>query len=106
MKMTKRCASGDSENISYRQGEYMALNFTSGMEIDVHGMTTLEAEACIDKKLDTVGNNIYRIKVVHGYNRGTAIREMVYDVYKYHDKVKRVSAGDNPGETILVLREY
>ena len=45
--------------------------------------------------------------VIHGFNRGTAIRTAIYDEYKYGDdpKIKRVANGDNPGITELILRE-
>jgi hypothetical protein len=30
---------------------------------------------------------------------------MIYDWYQYEPKVKRIMPGDNPGITILVLKE-
>jgi hypothetical protein len=30
---------------------------------------------------------------------------MIYDMYRYEPKVKRIIPGDNPGITVLVLKE-
>ena len=47
----------------------------------------------------------YQLRLIHGYNRGTSLRSMIYDEYRYEKKVKRIIPGDNPGITILVLKE-
>ena len=47
-----------------------------------------------------------RIRVIHGYTRGTALRDFIRSRYRHHPKVLRVEAGLNPGATDLVLREY
>ena len=44
-------------------------------------------------------------KLIHGYNRGTSLRSMIHDWYQYDPKVKRIVPGDNPGITVLVLKE-
>jgi hypothetical protein len=44
-------------------------------------------------------------KMKDGYNRGTSLRSMIYDWYRYEPKVKRIIPGDNPGITVLVLKE-
>ena len=51
------------------------------------------------------GSTTYQIQLIHGYNRGTSLRNMIYDEYRYETKVKRVIPGDNPGITVLVLKE-
>lgn len=75
------------------------------VNIDLHGMRTDEAERALGKAVREAGPGTYQIRVIHGYNRGTAIRDMIYDSFKYNDKVKRVIPGDNRGITILVLKE-
>ena len=42
---------------------------------------------------------------IHGYNRGTSLRSMIHDWYQYEPKVKRIMFVDNPGITVLVLKE-
>ena len=84
----------------------MALNSSPIIEVDVHGLNVCEAESLIDRKLATAGSGVYRIKIIHGYNRGTAIRDMIYQVFRNYDEVKKIIGGNNQGETYLVLKEY
>ena len=42
---------------------------------------------------------------IHGYNRGTSLKFMIYDWYGYEHKVKKIIPGDNPGITVMVLKE-
>ncbi len=74
-------------------------------ELDVHGMTLSQACAAIDAALKRAGG-AYRIRVIHGYHGGTALRDGVRGRYAAHPKVKRVELGLNPGQTDLVLREF
>ena len=76
------------------------------VRVDLHGMTCYQAQAAIDAALRRAGGAVYRIEVIHGYHRGTELREMVRRVYAKHPKVRRLEVGLNPGCTELVLREY
>ena len=73
--------------------------------IDLHGLFQDEAIKVIDKELKKADNSTYQIKLIHGYNRGTSLKDMIMDEYRYHPKVIRIKPGDNLGTTILVLRE-
>ncbi len=73
--------------------------------IDLHGLFRDEAIKVIDKTLKSADNSTYQIKLVHGFNRGTSLKDMIIDEYKYHPKVLRIQPGDNLGTTVLVLRE-
>ena len=75
------------------------------IEIDLHGLFQDEAIKVIDKALKNADDSTYQIKLIHGYNRGTSLKTMINDEYRYHPKVRRVQPGDNLGTTILVLRE-
>ncbi len=75
------------------------------VKIDLHGMRREEAVAVIDKALAAADPGTYQIQLIHGYNRGTSLRTMIYDEYRYEPKIKRIIPGDNPGITVLVLRE-
>ena len=74
-------------------------------EIDVHHMTKDQAITAIDARLRRAETSVYRIKVIHGYHRGTVIRDAIRARYKDHPKVKRIEIGLNPGETDLILRD-
>jgi len=79
---------------------------TSGIiELDIHNHSQVQAQTAIDAKLKRAGPGVYRIRVIHGYNHGTALRDMVRTHYKKHPKVKRIEIGLNQGETDLVLRD-
>lgn len=73
--------------------------------VDLHGLFQDEAIRVIDKALKNADGSTYHIKLIHGYNRGTSLKNMILDEYKYHPKVLRIQPGDNLGTTILVLRE-
>ncbi|MBR2560890.1 MAG: Smr/MutS family protein [Eubacterium sp.] len=75
------------------------------VKIDLHGLTQDEAVKVIDKAIADAGLTTYQLQLIHGYRRGTNLRTMIHDWYQYEPKVKRIIPGDNPGITILVLRE-
>ena len=81
---------------------------SSIIEIDVHGLTAAAAVAKIESVIGGAGSNVYRIRVIHGYNRGTSIRQAVYREIGHglNPKVLRIVPGDNQGVTEIVLREY
>ena len=75
------------------------------LELDVHGMTKYQAKLCIDSQLKKAKTSLYRIRVIHGYQGGTELRDMVRKEYQRHPKVLRLELGLNQGITDLVLRE-
>ena len=75
------------------------------IKLDLHGMTQEQAVNAIDKALASAGPATYQLQLVHGFNRGTSLRTMIHDWYQYDPKVKRIMPGDNPGVTVLVLKE-
>ena len=75
------------------------------VKIDLHGMTQEQAIKVIDKTLAAAGPGTYQLHLVHGYNRGTSLRTMIKEWYQYDPKVRRIMPGDNPGVTVLVLKE-
>lgn len=74
-------------------------------ELDIHGMTQYQAKVAIDSRLKRISSGTYRLRIVHGYHGGTALRDMVRSTYRNHPKVLRVEAGLNQGETDLVFRD-
>ena len=77
------------------------------IDIDVHGMTSEQAIEKIESLINRANPSTYRIRVVHGFNRGNAIQRAIYREIGYgmNPKVLRIVGGDNPGVTELVLRE-
>lgn len=87
---------------------FMNLNLSGIIELDLHGMRAEEAKARIDKALDSAGTGIYRIRLIHGYHRGTSLARMIREEYSYgrEPRVKRIESGSNDGITELVLKNY
>ncbi|MDR1620196.1 MAG: Smr/MutS family protein [Clostridiales bacterium] len=81
------------------------MNAIGITELDVHGMNTYQAKTAIDSALKRAGGEVYRIRVIHGYQRGTVLRNMIRSAYKKHPKVLRVELSLNQGQTELVLKE-
>ena len=76
------------------------------IELDLHGLSLDEARDAIDDALRHCDMSVYRVRLIHGFNNGTARRDMIFREYRYHMKVMRVVGGQNRVQTDLVLREY
>lgn len=78
------------------------------VEIDVHGKNVEASVEEVQKLLRLAKAGVYRIRVIHGYHGGTRIRDGLRDEFGYgrESKVKRITMGENPGITELVLREF
>lgn len=74
------------------------------MELDLHGMNTYQAQIAIDAALRR-SSGVYRLRLIHGYRGGTAIRDMLWTVYNKRSQVKRM-VSISEGVTDLVLREF
>ena len=75
------------------------------VKVDLHGLRQEEAIRVIDRALASAGSMTYQLQLIHGYHRGTSLRSMIQDEYRWHAKVLRIQPGDNPGITVLVLKE-
>ena len=73
------------------------------VEIDLHGKNVYQARLTIDAALRRGRNGTYRLRIIHGYQGGTALRDMVRQ--EYAGRVARVVILDQ-GRTDLVLREF
>lgn len=81
---------------------------TPMIELDVHGLTVEQAVARIEEQINKANAGTYRIRVIHGYHRGNRIQQGIYQEIGHglNPKVLRITGGDNPGVTEIVLREY
>jgi len=75
------------------------------VKIDLHGLRQEEARTAIEKAIRSAGPMTYHLQLIHGYHRGTSLRSMIHDWYRYDARIKRIMPGDNPGITVLVLKE-
>ena len=71
--------------------------------IDLHSKNRYQAKVAIDAALKNAGGT-YRVRVIHGYHNGTAIRDLITEEYASHPKVIRL-VRISDGITDLVLKE-
>lgn len=78
------------------------------IEVDVHGLFAEQAIQKIEKLIKEANASTYRIRIIHGFNRGNSIQRAIYRELGHglNPKVLRIAGGDNPGITELILREY
>ena len=74
--------------------------------VDLHGKNTYQAKIALDAALRRAKGGTYRIRVVHGYHGGTALRDFIRSEYGRHPKILRLMPSFDGGATELVLREY
>ena len=72
--------------------------------LDLHGKNAYQARVALEAVLRRRGG-AYRLRVIHGYGHNTRLRDMIREEYASHPAVIRLEAGENPGQTDLVLRE-
>ena len=75
------------------------------VQVDIHEMFPADAKKKLEKLLAAVGDEVEVVEVIHGYHRGSALRDMVRRVYSRHPRVLRLEVGLNLGATDLVLRD-
>ncbi len=81
----------------------MALG-ASTIQLDIHGMNRYQAKVAIDAALRR-SKGVYRIRIIHGGNHNTVLRDMIAEEYAAHPLVLRIERGGNDGQSDLVLRE-
>lgn len=73
------------------------------VEIDLHGKNKYQARVAIDAALRR-SKGVYRIRLIHGFNKGTELREMILEEYDARPNIIRLER-TGEGSTELVLRE-
>ncbi len=74
------------------------------MTADLHGLYEADARELLLNWLDHAPAGIKELRVIHGSNQGTVLKEMVRQGL-HHPKIKAVLPTLNPGETRLLLRK-
>jgi DNA-nicking Smr family endonuclease len=75
----------------------------SKVTLDLHGKNQYQARVAVEAALRR-SKGVYRIHVIHGYHRGTALRDMIREEYTSDPRILRLQA-DGESATDLVLRE-
>ena len=71
--------------------------------LDLHGKTQYQARVVLDAALRR-SKGLYRVRVIHGYHNGTALRDMIWREYAARPPVLRLEK-ISESATDLVLRE-
>ena len=73
--------------------------------VDLHGKNTYQAKIAVDAALRRSAG-VYRLRLIHGFHGGTALRDLIREEYGRHPKVRRLLPSPDGGATDLVLREF
>ena len=71
-------------------------------EIDLHGMNCSQAKKCLDSYISALPKGECELSVIHGFNRGNALKKMVAGYS--HKRVKGKFAEFNQGITTLIIK--
>ena len=70
--------------------------------VDFHDMDVKQAGNLLTRLIDSCDRDVVYLHTVHGYNNGTAIREMIRN--KHSDKIRDTLPDErNPGTTLLII---
>lgn len=73
------------------------------MIVDLHGVYLEDARDLLLNWLDHVPAGVDELRVIHGSNRGTVLRDMVREELS-HPKIRSKLSTLNPGETRILLK--
>ena len=81
----------------------LSISERDGFCVDVHGMSCHQTMQFL-KNIIAMFNHGFTMNVIHGYNRGHAIKDMLReDKFRSSKKIKAESVGWNPGMTKLTI---
>ena len=76
--------------------------YYENIEIDIHGMTEVEALVYLKNAIDGLEDKVTEVSVVHGYRGGDVLQKMVRNKFT-HPRVVRKIRTFNPGETVFEI---
>ncbi|MDD5953563.1 MAG: Smr/MutS family protein [Oscillospiraceae bacterium] len=71
---------------------------------DIHGMTSEDAKSQLQKLLSRVPDVTEELLVIHGYNGGQVLRDMVRGELK-HPRIRSKLLSLNAGQTRILLKK-
>lgn len=77
--------------------------FGFSIEVDIHGMTVMEAKRALEKLLNSCESSTKEIDVIHGYTGGQALLNLVRKDLKHKRIVSRILSL-NQGVTTLIIQ--
>ncbi len=86
----------DLERITVREIE----NELACIDVDLHGLTRKPAERLV-KNIININRGEFILNVIHGFNHGTVLKEMIMETKWSSRVVERKCPAWNPGQTFL-----
>lgn len=77
---------------------------TTVMEVDIHGLMASDAKARLEHLLSHAAPEVEEVVVIHGYSRGTVLRDMVRNQLK-HPRIQAKLLSLNQGQTRILLKK-
>lgn len=77
--------------------------FGFSIQVDIHGMTVQQAKRELERLLNTCGNDVNEIEVIHGYTGGQALLNLVRKDLK-HKRIGGRILSLNQGVTVLKVK--
>lgn len=81
----------------------MANRHGNVVEVDIHGMTSEQARRELEKFLTRLSGGVTEVAVIHGYNGGKVLRDMVRNQLK-HPRIASKLLTLNEGQTRILLK--
>ncbi len=82
---------------------FLKLKYGNIIELDVHNKTLEEARSELLYALDLVDVDVDAILVVHGFHKGTVIKDFIRKKFNDRRVIKKVNS--DAGATLLLLSE-
>ncbi|HZK38564.1 MAG TPA: Smr/MutS family protein [Clostridia bacterium] len=73
------------------------------LKIDIHGMRVEAAKFRLESLIQSCNAQVTEIVVIHGYNSGRALKDMVRALQA--PRIKQIRASFNEGQTIIDLKK-
>lgn len=74
------------------------------LNVDIHGMRVEEAKSRLQTIIANCGADVKEIVVIHGYNKGQALKNMVRNELEA-PRIKRIRAAYNAGQSVIELKK-
>ena len=72
--------------------------------VDLHGVYEREARMLLEGWLNQAPEEVQELRVIHGYQRGTVLRDMVRNQLK-HPRIQSKLLSLNQGQTRILLKK-
>lgn len=73
--------------------------------VDLHGHSKHGAEEIVTVIISNLHPKVNRIEIIHGYNHGTAIKEVIQNKFVHKDIIRKTYIEKNLGRTYLYIKQ-